>query len=457
MAKVLIVDDESSVLFMLRELLEEHGHEVVAASSGVQAAALSDQGKLEDVELVLTDLAMPELDGLGLLRHLHRWRPELPVVLLTAHGSERLAAQAIKQGAFDYLPKPFELDELEACVARALELGSLRREARRANAQTLLGRPFVGNAPIFKRVVDRALRLAGRDLPVLVCGETGSGKELLAALLHAGSPRSRAPLVRFNCAAIAPDVAESELFGHARGAFTGATAAHRGFFSQAHGGTLVLDEIGELSTRLQPKLLRALQAGEIQPVGGAVTQVDVRVVACTNRDLRAEVRAGRFREDLLYRLAVVELTMPALRERREDIPLLSEVFARSAAERFGLEGVTLQPDLLEALSRRSYPGNVRELENVVTRLVALSQGGPLSLAALDDDAVGPGAPAATRTRRGEPSTPSGSFREQVEGLERSLLTQALSAAAGNQSEAARSLGLSRATFLDKLKRHGIST
>jgi two-component system response regulator AtoC len=293
--------------------------------------------------------------------------------------------------------------------------------------------------------VDRALLLARRNVPVLVQGETGTGKELLAALLHSGSERRAAPLVRFNCAAIAPELAESELFGHARGAFTGATATHRGFFAQADGGTLVLDEVGELPGRLQPKLLRALQSGEIQPVGGALQRVDVRVVACTHRDLHAAVRAGQFREDLLYRLAVVELTMPALRERREDIPLLAEVFARSAAERFGLEGVTLSAELLGALTTRIYPGNVRELENVVTRLVALSAGGPIGTSALDEAPVPATAAAST-----------GSFRDQVETLERSLLSGALDAAGGNQSEAARSLGLSRVTFLDKLKRYGIS-
>ena len=248
--------------------------------------------------------------------------------------------------------------------------------------------------------------------------------------------------MRFNCAAIAAELAESELFGHARGAFTGATTHHRGYFAQAHGGTLVLDEIAELPLRLQAKLLRALQFGEIQPVGGVVTQVDVRVVACTHRDLRAEVKAGRFREDLLYRLAVVELTMPPLCERREDIALLAEVFARGAAERFGLEGVTLDAGLLAALTARAYPGNVRELENIVTRLVALSDGGPLGKALLDEPTAGP-------------APEGGSFRERVERLERTLLGQALAAAAGNQSEAARQLGLSRPTFLDKLKRYGL--
>jgi two-component system response regulator AtoC len=442
MARILIVDDEASVVFMLREVLEERGHEVISAENGDQVLRLDD-AELEGVDLVLCDYSMPGMDGLSLLGRLHGRCPELPVVLLTARGSERLAVRAIKAGAFDYLPKPFDIEELEAIAARALELGALRRDARRAAAQSLLGRPFIGKAPAFRRVVDQALKLATRDVPVLVRGETGTGKELLALLLHAGSPRRQAPFVRFNCAAISADLCESELFGHARGSFTGATSSHLGFFAQAHGGTLVLDEIGELAVSLQPKLLVALQSGEIQPVGGTVRQVNVRVVACTHRDLAAGAKTGRFREDLLYRLAVVELTMPPLRERREDIPLLAEVFARAAAERFGLEGVTLEPELLQALAVRDYPGNVRELENLVTRLVALCDGGPIAASSLDT-------PASAASR---PDT--GSFRERVESLERTLLKEALEAASGNRSAAARKLSLSRATFLDKLKRYGL--
>jgi len=449
MPHVLIVDDEPAVLFTLRELLEERGITVRAENDGAAAIAALESGALDDVDLVLTDYAMPGLDGMALLARLRAYRPELPVVLLTARGSERLAARAIKEGAFDYVPKPFDIDELEAVVTRALELSALRAEARRAAVQSVLGKPFVGRAPAFRAAVDRALRVAKRDVPVLVRGETGTGKELLAALLHSGSTRAKGPFIRFNCAAIASELAESELFGHVRGAFTGATAQHRGFFARADGGTLVLDEIGELPLHLQPKLLRALQSGELQPVGGSqVEHVDVRVVACTHRDLLAEARAGRFREDLYYRLAVVELTMPALRERAEDIALLAETFAHSAAERFGIDGLRLSADLLPALQARAYPGNVRELENLMTRLVALSESATIDaaqLAALDADS---GA-------RPSAATSTGTFRQQVEQLERTLLAQALEGAAGNQSEAARALGLSRVTFLDKLKRHGI--
>jgi two-component system response regulator AtoC len=448
MARVLIVDDEPAVLFMLRELLEERGHEVTAAESALAALALIDAGELEALDLVLSDFAMPGLDGLGLLEKLRERRSDLPLVLLTARGSERLAVRAIKAGAFDYLPKPFDIDELEAIVARALELSLLRRAAGRARLQALLGRPFVGEAPAFLSVLDRALRIAKRDVPVVVRGETGTGKELLAALLHEGSHRSAKPLVRFNCAAIVEELAESELFGHVRGAFTGAHAAHQGYFARAHGGTLVLDEVAELPQRLQPKLLRALQSGEIQPVGSSkIENVDVRVVACTHRDLAAEVKAGRFREDLYYRLAVVELSLPSLAERKLDIPLLATHFARVAAERFGLEGVALSPELLEALSQHSFPGNVRELENLVTRLIAFSDGGTLGPSALAEN---------TSSNSAAAQQVQASFRAQVETLERTLLRQALADADGNQSEAARRLALSRVTFLDKLKRHGIA-
>jgi two-component system response regulator AtoC len=258
--------------------------------------------------------------------------------------------------------------------------------------------------------------------------------------------------VRFNCAAVPSELAESELFGHSRGAFTGATRAHKGYFAQAEGGTLVLDEVGELPLPLQAKLLRALQEGEIQPVGASrVERVDVRVVSCTHRDLVAEMKAGRFREDLYYRLAVVELVMPPLRERREDIPALAESFARRCAERFGLEGVRLAPELLQRLQQQEWPGNVRELENAVTRMVALSDGGQLGVEALAP-APAPGAPEAPE----QDSSPL-SFREQVQAFEHALLQRALAECGGNQSEAARRLRLSRVTLLDKLKRHGLSS
>ena len=436
MPKILIVDDEAQVRFTLAEVLGDAGHVVVAAASGAEALRICD----DDVDAVITDLSMPGMDGLELLAALRQRDAALPVLLLTARGSERIAVQALKAGAYDYLIKPFDIDEIVLAVARAAEARGLRRDRRRLLAERGLERPIVGDAPALRRVLDLATRVAERDLPVLVVGETGTGKELIASLLHAAGKRAHGPQVRFNCAAIPGDLADAELFGHARGAFTGATAARRGYFAQADGGTLVLDEVAELPPAIQAKLLRALQSGEIQPLGARVENVDVRVVACTHRDLRAEVAAGRFREDLFYRLAVVELRVPPLRERREDIPVLADSFARRYAAHFGLDDVRLEPALLTILAARPWPGNVRELENTIARLVALGSGGPIGPEQLDDPAASP---------------PAGNLRAQVEAFERGLIEQALRAAPGNHSEAARRLGMSRVTLLDKLKKHGL--
>jgi two-component system response regulator AtoC len=307
---------------------------------------------------------------------------------------------------------------------------------------------IIGDSNRMRRLLDTVARVAAKDVTVLVRGETGTGKELIATLVHAQSSRSSAPLVRFNCAAIPGELAEAELFGHAQGAFTGAIHARRGFFAQADGGTLVLDEVGELPLPIQAKLLRALQGGEIQPVGTArVERVDVRVIASTNRDLAAEVRAGRFREDLYYRLAVVELIVPPLREHREDIPALAVEFARRLAERFGMQDVRLLPELLEAFGQMDWPGNVRELENAVARLLALSAGGQIGLEALPEAS----ADSAVEARL----EGTASLREQVEAVERSLIGRTMTAVGGNQSEAARRLGLSRGSLIERLRKYGV--
>ncbi len=442
MAKVLVVDDDAALRFTLEEVLEEKGFERVSAVSGEEALRL-----LAGVDAVITDLAMPGMDGLGLLARLREQDPDLPVILLTAHGNERIAVQAMKAGAYDYLHKPFSSEELALVVARAVEARQLREAARTLRIERAVGGPVVGQSPAFRRLLEAAQRVAGRDVPVLVRGETGTGKELIATLLHAASPRGQRPLVRFNCAAISAELAEAELFGHMKGAFTGAVANRSGFFAQADGGTLVLDEVGELPLAIQPKLLRALQQGEVQAVGASrVERVDVRVVACTHRDLAAEARAGRFREDLLYRLNVVELVVPPLRERKEDIPLLIETFRARYAQRFGLVDVRLSPELVEALRARDWPGNVRELENAVARLLALSEGGELGVEALSRLSASP---------ESTPSAGAGTLREQVAVFERSLITRMLEETGGNQSEAARRLGLTRVTLIDKLKRHGL--
>ena len=447
MARLLLVDDEPALLFTLSQLLKSRGLEAVLARSGKEALA-----KLEGVDGVVTDYSMPEMDGVQLLQAIHERDESLPVVMLTAHGSEKVAVRAMKSGAYEYVTKPFDIDEISLVIDRALEARALRVQNRRLTAERALGCTIVGDSAPMRRLLDAVARVGPKDITVLVRGETGTGKELIASLIHAESRRAAGPLVRFNCAAIPGDLAEAELFGHARGAFTGATQARRGFFTEADGGTLVLDVVGELPLPVQAKLLRALQEGEIQPVGaGRVERVDVRVVACTNRDLAAEARARRFREDLYYRLAVVELLVPPLHEHREDIPALAGQFVRRYAERFGMDGVRLAPELVDALQRADWPGNVRQLENAVARMVALGGGGEIGVQALTGTAF-------LATESNAETLPDGtlSLREQIDALERSVIARTLAAVSGNQSEAARRLGLSRGSLIDRLKKYGFA-
>jgi two-component system response regulator AtoC len=447
MARVLVVDDEPSMVFALKELLKSGGHEVLTANSPKQALPL-----LDGVDSVITDYQMPEMDGVQFLQAIRERDESIPVILLTAHGSERVAVRAMKSGAYEYLTKPLDIDQVSLVVERAIEAHGLRVQNKRLLVEKALGKPIVGESPPMKRLLDSIARLGPKDITVLVRGETGTGKELVASLIHAHSKRAGKPLVRFNCAAIPGELAEAELFGHTRGAFTGAAQARRGFFAEADGGTLVLDEVGELPLSLQAKLLRALQEGEIQPVGaGRVEKVDVRVVACTNRDLAAEAKAGRFREDLYYRLAVVELVAPPLREHRDDIAALATLFARRYAERFGLDEQRLSPELVEQLKARDWPGNVRQLENAIARMVALSAGGELGLHHLE---AAP--PPASEALAEAPAAAGLSLRDQVEALERSLIARTMAAVGNNQSEAARQLGLSRGALIERLKKYGFS-
>jgi two-component system response regulator AtoC len=447
MTKILIVDDEPALRFAVEEALSAHGFDVVTADGGTAAL-----GKLDDVDVVVSDYMMPDMDGMMLLDKIRLANPSLPVILITAHGSERLAVRALKQGAYDYLSKPFDNDELLYTVERAAETRRLRLAERERALEQASGVRIIGRSGALARVLDTTARVAGKDVTVLIRGETGTGKELIASLLHANSPRAQQPLVVFNSAAIPAELAEAQLFGHTKGAFTGAVAAHDGYFVQANGGTLFLDEIGELPLALQAKLLRVLQEREVQPVGSSqVKKIDVRVVAATHRDLAAEVRAGRFREDLYYRLNVVELTVPPLRERRSDIPLLAREFARKYSERFGLGYVVqLSDELISHLERQPWPGNVRQLENMIARCIALATTKVVGLEPLQvphdsDEPSDASMPAA-----------GPSFREQVEAFERNLIKQAIHASGGNQSETARRLQLNRATLYDKLKKYGLT-
>jgi len=450
MARVLLVDDEPSVRAALRELVLSHGWEPLLAASSTEALDL-----VERADTVVTDFAMPGMDGMGLLRLIHERDERLPVILLTAHGSERLAVRAIKAGAYEYVTKPFDVDEMTVALERALEARALRLKNRQLTIEHAIGLRIVAESVAMRHLLEDTSRVATKEITVLVRGETGTGKELVGSLLHAQSRRSGGPLVRFNCSAIPAELAEAELFGHTRGAFTGATQARAGYFAEANEGTLVLDEVGELPLSIQAKLLRALQSGEIQPVGsGRIEKVDVRIVACTNRDLAAEVRAGRFREDLYYRLAVVELVVPPLRERPDDVPALAHEFALRYADRFGVEEARLSPALVRRLIAARWPGNVRQLENVVARMVALSGGGEIGPEAFVETASP--APAAAPLEPSVAPANGHTLREQLEAVERSVIAKTMTTVKGNQSEAARRLGISRNTLTERLRRYEIA-
>jgi two-component system response regulator AtoC len=452
MARVLVIDDESSMRFTLEAVLGDAGFDVETADGGASGiAAFEARG----ADVVLTDLAMPDVDGMQVLGALRAQDPSVPVLMLTAHGSERVAVAAMKAGAFDYLPKPFDPDELVLSVARGAETRRLRLENARLRTEASLGRTIVAESPAIKRVLDVVTRVAPKDVTVLLTGESGVGKDVLAATLHAHSKRADKPLVRFNAAAIPSELAESELFGHTKGAFTGASAARTGYFQQADKGTLFIDEIGELPLAIQAKVLRALQSGEVQPVGGRAEMVDARVVVATNRDLAVEAKAGRFREDLYYRLNVVPIRVPPLRERPEDVEPLVRAFVKTYSERYGMGQVTIEPSLVEAFRANPWPGNVRELENTVARLLALTADDHLSLAlwrSLENDNPSASARAGNGQASGDPG-PGLPLRARVESFERGIISTEFEAANKNQSETARRLGVSRPALIEKLHKY----
>jgi len=440
--RVLVVDDDAGVRYTLREILSSEGLLVDEAADGAEALA---RFEAHPAALVVTDLRMPGMDGMELLRRLSARAPSPRVVVITAHGSERQAVEAMKAGAYDYFGKPFDNDDLLAVVRRALETVRLAHENERLAGELTLARTMVFVSEPMRRLAVLVARVAPRDVTVLITGESGTGKERVAEAIVAASRRADRPFVRFNCAALTPELAEAELFGHSRGAFTGATRARPGLFGEADGGTILLDEVGELAPGAQAKLLRVLQEGEVRPVGEErVRKVDVRVIAATHRDLGEEVRRGRFREDLFYRLDVVHLAIPPLRERPEDVPVLARHFLARFAERFGVSPLRAPEALADRLAGYAWPGNVRELENAMERLVALSPAD-----GLDVSLLGTGAAATAAERAPLP------LKERVGAYERGLLVEALRETRGNRTEAARRLGISRVTLHDKLRRYAL--
>jgi len=445
-ARVLVVDDEPRVAEMMAAALGRAGHACEVCASGAEAlAALDARG----ADVVVTDWKMPDQDGVALMRAVHAVRPGLPVILVTAHGSVPAAVAAMREGAFDYLTKPFDNDELRALVGRALELARLERENRwlRAEVATRFGpETVVAESPRSRALLDLVRRVAPSRAAVLVQGESGTGKELVARLLHYWSDRVGRPFVAVNLKAFADGVIESELFGHERGAFTGAVAARAGCFERAHGGTLFLDEVGEIGPDAQAKLLRVVQEGEVQPVGGAKPRpVDVRLVTATNRVLRDEVAAGRFREDLYFRLNVIPIQLAPLRERRDDIlPLARHFLGRHAAD--AGRRLDLSPEAEAALRDHPWSGNVRELENAIERAVVLARGTTIAPEDLLLDATA-AAPDAVANH--------GTLQDALDAAASARIQAALAAAGGERTAAARALGVDRTTLYRLMRRLGL--
>lgn len=445
--QILLIDDDVSLRRVTEFNLEKAGYRVLTAADGEEGVALFKRYR---PSLVITDVQMPTIDGYQVLQQVLELEPQTLVIIITAFSSVEQAVEAIKQGAYNYLTKPFSRDQLNLTVAKAFEYRKLQRENRQLKdvlADTDNRLQIIGKAPAMQQLMDRVERVAASNASVLLSGESGTGKEVVAKALHRCSERSSGPFVAVNCAAIPKDLIESELFGHLKGSFTGAIKDRKGKFSLADGGTLFLDEIGELPIDLQPKLLRALQEQAFEPVGGVTEKVDVRVVAATNRNLEEAMENGTFREDLYYRLAVVPLEIPPLRERKEDIPLLLEFFLK---KQHAETKVSFAPEVVEYLTDYSWPGNVRELENVVEQMLILRQNDQLQLADLPQR-IG----RSQGTSGGVLNLPPEGY--SLEELEREAVEEALRRCGGNKTKAAAFLQIPRHTLLYRLEKYNIQS
>jgi len=448
MPTLLIVDDQPNIIGSLQAALGREGYQAEGAANLAEPRTRLR----EAYDLVLLDVWLPDGSGLDLLADIGAGAPDTVVIMMSGHGTIDLAVQATRLGAYDFLEKPLSLERLLVLLRNATATRALESENRRLREPWML--PIVGRSPALRTLLDEIQRAGPSAARVLIGGEHGTGKELVARALHAASPRRDRAFVAVNCAAIPEELAESELFGHERGAFTGATQARRGRFEEAHGGTLFLDEVGDLSARAQTKLLRVLEASELTRVGGDRTiRLEVRVIAATNRDLEGRARAGEFREDLYFRLAVIPITVPPLRERPEDIPLLVEHFAARLAHETAREPSarrsgrprTFTAAALDLLRRHPFPGNVRELRNLVERLLIMTPAGR----------IGSEHVRAVLPQPADPAPASARLADRVQGFEKQQIEMALKAAGGNMTEAAARLGLERSHLYKKMRKLGV--
>ncbi len=451
--KVLVADDDAGVRSVLRDLFEGEGYQVTEVKSGTEVLTTLARG--DEFSLLIMDVRMPGIDGLEVLERMNKSGNETPVIMVTAHATASVGIRAMKGGAYDYVVKPFEVDEVLLLVERLFEHQALAAKVKtlEAGGPTDSRDRIVGQGPAMQRIYKTIGRVAGSDATVMVTGETGTGKELVANVLHNSSARRSGPLISVNCAALPDTLLESELFGHEKGAFTSAVAQRKGRFELANHGTIFLDEVGELSLTAQRKLLRVLQVGEFERVGGTATvKVDVRAITATNRDLEEEVHKGNFREDLFYRLNVITIHMPPLRDRLEDIPLLVEHFLDKYRYAPASPPTRISEEAMERLLAYDWPGNVRQLENEIQRAVVLSQGKVITsqLLSLEPGRTSSQIDLAERVRKGVP------LADVMHDVEAMLLSEALRQSDGDRKETAQRLGLSLATLQSKIKEFNLN-
>jgi two-component system nitrogen regulation response regulator NtrX len=449
MARLLVIDDESGIRGALAQLFEYDGHDVRAAEDGVDGIAVFEEFR---PDVVFLDVKMPGMDGLDVLARLRERDPSALVVMISGHGTIETAVEATRKGAYDFLEKPLDTDRLLVTLSRALELKGLTESMADLRDQIESRYEIVGNSYQVRQVLERVEKVAPTEARVLVTGENGTGKELVARAIHRLSSRSACPFIEVNCAAIPSELIESALFGHIKGSFTGAVADQAGKFEQADSGTLFLDEVGDMSRDAQAKVLRALEQGVITRVGGSkAIEVDVRVIAATNKDLAEEIDAGRFREDLFYRLNVVPINVPPLRERREDIPMLIQHFTDVMATRDGMVPRRFEAVAVERLQSLSWPGNVRELRNTVERLLILSPGDAVRLEDVDMLASG----RSSQAGLGGELLATENFSDFKEGAERAYILQKLRESDWNVAETARRIDMPRSNLYKKIEKYGL--
>jgi two-component system NtrC family response regulator len=447
-AKILIADDDDSLRRILEFQISEAGYDVKAVSDGAQALDLLTK---KEFDCLITDWRMPGVSGIDILRRASLANNEVPIIVITAFGDVETAVQAFRGGAFDFITKPFDRQVILSTIEKALKYAAVlaeKRNLRRLAHEESSDKNIIGNSEKIKQVLTIVQRIAKTDVTVLIQGESGTGKELIAKSIHFASKRKEKPFIAINCAAIPETLIEAELFGHKKGAFTGAFFESKGKFEEANGGTIFLDEISAMPLLLQTRLLRVLQEREVTRLGENLPRkVDVRIIASTNEDLLELVKQNRFREDLYYRLAVVPIKLPPLRERREDIRLLAEYFAQKTVKKYGLKTIKIDEEVLKVFHNYSWPGNVRELENTIERMIILSDSETLTL----EDV-----PEHIRDQQGRniwfelPDEPI-----NLEVLEREILREALRKFEGNQSKAARYLGITRSALIYRMKKHGL--